>query len=128
MALGTTKQGWGGTLDAPDRRGLGRLYARLLDWQLEGGEGDGGDAAVAPSEGGGFNLGFQTEPHHVRRVWPSEPGQPLMMMHLDIEVDDLDEAVSHAVECGAELASYQPQDNVRVLIDPAGHPFCVYLD
>jgi hypothetical protein len=127
MGLRTTKQWWGVTLDAPDGLELARFYARLLDWQLFGDEGDGGDAAVAPSEDAGFNIGFQTEPHYVRPVWPSEPGKPLMMMHLDLEVDDLDEAVSHALECGAEVPSYQPQDDVRVLLDPVGHPFCVYL-
>ena len=36
--------------------------------------------------------------------------------------------MAHAVGCGAELASYQPQDDVRVLLDPAGHPFCLYVD
>jgi hypothetical protein len=51
-----------------------------------------------------------------------------MMMHLDFEVSDLEAAVGHAVELGAELAEYQPQDNVRVLLDPAGHPFCLYTD
>jgi hypothetical protein len=51
-----------------------------------------------------------------------------MSMHLDLQVDDLDEAVAHAVEAGAELASFQPQEKVRVMLDPAGHPFCLYLD
>ena len=50
-----------------------------------------------------------------------------MSVHLDLEVDDLDAAVAHAVDAGAELASYQPQENVRVLLDPAGHPFCLYV-
>lgn len=50
-----------------------------------------------------------------------------MMMHLDLEVDDLDQAVAHAVDVGAELASFQPQADVRVMLDPAGHPFCLYL-
>jgi catechol 2,3-dioxygenase-like lactoylglutathione lyase family enzyme len=30
-------------------------------------------------------------------------------------------------EGGPTLAEYQPQDDVRVLLDPAGHPFCLYL-
>jgi hypothetical protein len=30
--------------------------------------------------------------------------------------------------CGATLADYQPQDDVRVHLDPDGHPFCLYLD
>jgi hypothetical protein len=51
-----------------------------------------------------------------------------MMMHLDFEVSDLETAVAHAVELGAQEAEYQPQDNVRVLLDPAGHPFCLYVD
>jgi hypothetical protein len=50
-----------------------------------------------------------------------------MMVHLDILVDDLDEAGSYATSVGAELASYQPQDDVRVYLDPAGHPFCFFL-
>ena len=49
-----------------------------------------------------------------------------MMMHLDIQVDDLDEAVAFALEGGAELAAFQPQETVRVMLDPAGHPFCLY--
>lgn len=51
-----------------------------------------------------------------------------MMLHLDLEVDDLDRAVAHAVSVGAELAGFQPQLDVRVMIDPAGHPFCLYVD
>jgi len=36
--------------------------------------------------------------------------------------------VGHAIGAGATLAGFQPQDTVRVMIDPAGHPFCLYLD
>lgn len=49
-----------------------------------------------------------------------------MMMHLDFEVTDLAAATAHALELGAEQAEFQPQENVRVLLDPAGHPFCLY--
>jgi hypothetical protein len=51
-----------------------------------------------------------------------------MMMHLDFEVSDLETAVEHALELGAREAAYQPQDKVRVLLDPVGHPFCLYRD
>jgi hypothetical protein len=51
-----------------------------------------------------------------------------MSVHLDLEVDDLEQAVAYAVEVGAEEAAYQPQDRVRVMLDPAGHPFCLYTD
>jgi len=48
-------------------------------------------------------------------------------MHLDLEVSDLEAAVTHAVQLGAMAAEHQPQDTVRVLLDPAGHPFCLYV-
>ena len=50
-----------------------------------------------------------------------------MAMHLDIEVDDLDAAGAAAKAAGATLAEFQPQDDVRVWLDPAGHPFCLFL-
>ncbi|MBW3606488.1 MAG: hypothetical protein KY460_16585 [Actinobacteria bacterium] len=85
-------------------------------------------AAVAPSEDAGYNLAFQTEQHYVRPVWPTEDDRPQMSMHRLLEVDDLEEAVAHAVDVGAEVADHQPQDAVRVMLDPAGHPFCLYVD
>jgi hypothetical protein len=51
-----------------------------------------------------------------------------MMMHLDIEVEDLEEAGAHAVSVGAVLAEHQPQSDVRVYYDPAGHPFCLWTN
>ena len=126
MALRTSKQWWGVVLDAPDGVALAHFYARLLGWSIFS-EGDGG-AAVAPSEQAGYYLGFETNHHYVRPVWPTVPGEPQMSMHLDVEVDDLDHAVRYAVEMGADLAEYQPQQTVRVMLDPAGHPFCLYLD
>ncbi|HET6627872.1 MAG TPA: VOC family protein [Nocardioidaceae bacterium] len=126
MALRTKTQWWGVVLDAANAPELAHFYARLLDWQVFNEDEDG--AAVAPSKDAGYYLACQTEEHYVRPVWPAVEGEPLMMMHLDIAVDDLDESVAHAVEAGAELASYQPQADVRVMLDPAGHPFCLYLD
>jgi len=49
-----------------------------------------------------------------------------MMAHLDFEVTDLRAETARAVNLGATLAAHQPQENVRVLLDPAGHPFCLY--
>lgn len=125
MALRTTKHWFGVVLDAPDARALAHFYERLLGWTIF--DDKDGWATLAPTKEAGYNLAFATEPNYERPVWPSEPGRPLMMMHLDLEVDDLDEAVAHAVGAGAELAPFQPQDDVRVLLDPAGHPFCVYV-
>jgi len=83
---------------------------------------------LAPSKDAGYNLAFQTERRYVRPTWPAEEGAQQMMLHLDLQVDDLEQAVAHAVECGAKQAAYQPQDTVRVMLDPAGHPFCLYVD
>ena len=112
-------------LDTPDPRGLARFYSRLLGWPL--GSDEPAWASVRP-EGGGAGLSFQLEERHVRPVWPAQAGDPRMQMHLDIEVDDLAAAAEHALAVGAELADYQPQDDVRVFLDPAGHPFCLCLD
>jgi hypothetical protein len=75
-----------------------------------------------------LHLSFQLEEQQVRPVWPAGPGDQHMQMHLDIEVDDLDAACAEAVAAGATLAEFQPQDDVRVLIDPAGHPFCLWVE
>ncbi len=40
----------------------------------------------------------------------------------------LEAGCAHARECGATLADYQPQEDVRVQLDPDGHPFCLYLE
>ena len=118
---------WGVVLGAPDAAALADFYARLLGWQVYADADDAGFVSVAPDETTGYNLACQTEPDHVRPVWPAGPGDQQMQLHLDLQVDDLEQAVAHAVECGAELAEFQPQERVRVLLDPAGHPFCLYL-
>lgn len=59
-------------------------------------------------------------------MWPAATGRQQKMVHLDFEVSALQEATAHAMRLGAELPDHQPQDNVRVLLDPAGHPFCLY--
>jgi hypothetical protein len=62
-------------------------------------------------------------------MWsPTEDGKQQMMLHLDIEVPDLDTAIEAAVAAGAWIASHQPQETVKVMLDPAGHPFCLYVD
>ena len=113
----------GVVLDAPDARELAAFYRRLLGWAVEKDE-PGWVKLKAP--GGGPGLSFQTETAYARPTWPAGPGDQQMMVHLDIRVDDLDAAGTHAVAAGATLAEYQPQDDVRVYLDPAGHPFCLF--
>ena len=113
----------GVVLDSPDAQELSAFYRRLLGWEARDDE---SDWVVLQSPDGGTNLSFQSEPAYVRPVWPSGSEQQ-MMLHLDIKVDDLDTAVAWATEAGATLADFQPQDHVRVCLDPAGHPFCLFL-
>ena len=115
----------GTNIDAPDANALAGFYRRLLGWTT-GTEEPGWVILRAPD--GGATLNFQTEEQYARPVWPARPGDQQMMMHLEIKVDDLEAAVTHAVAQGATLADFQPQQDVRVCLDPAGHPFCLYVE
>jgi catechol 2,3-dioxygenase-like lactoylglutathione lyase family enzyme len=112
-------------LDSPDPHALGAFYAALLGWEIARAEEN--DVYLRPPDGG-RGLSFQREGAYRRPTWPAGPGDQQMMMHLEVAVDDLPAAVSHAVSLGATVADFQPQDGVRVCLDPAGHPFCLYLD
>ncbi|MEV7681169.1 VOC family protein [Streptomyces sp. NPDC088341] len=114
----------GAVLDAPSAGELAAFYRRLLGWTVAADEPDW--VKLVPP-GGGTGLAFQTEPGYTPPVWPPESGRQQMMIHLDIEVDDLERAVAYAVELGATLHGFQPQDDVRVCLDPAGHPFCLWI-
>ncbi|MGH3780313.1 MAG: VOC family protein [Pseudonocardiaceae bacterium] len=111
-------------LGAPDARLLGGFYRLLLGWDVVTDE---PDWVMLRPPGGGTGRYFQTEEWHVPPAWPAGPGEQQMMMHLDLRVDDLEAACRHAEMCSATLAARQPQDDVRVYRDPAGHPFWLFL-
>jgi catechol 2,3-dioxygenase-like lactoylglutathione lyase family enzyme len=122
----------GPVLDAPDAVGLARFYERLLGWTMVAVEGprpgyppeDGWAKLRSPAAD--QKIEFQWERHYVAPTWPAAAGEQQMMMHLDIEVDNLEAGVAWALEAGAVLAEHQPQEGVRVMLDPAGHPFCLF--
>ena len=122
------------TIGAPAPRELAAFYARMLGWPIAveeparpGYPPEDGWAQMRPPAGQvGPRLNFEYEAEYTRPVWPSEPGRQHTTIHLDIAVEDLGAAVTWAIEAGATLAEYQPQKHVRVMIDPAGHPFCLY--
>ncbi len=114
---------WGVYVDAPDVAVLTRFYSELRGWPVWRQDAEG--AALDLGEGVAY-LAIQHNPDYVRPVWPAAPGSQQMMLHLDFQVEDLDAAVEHALSLGAELPDHQPQTDVRVLLDPAGHPFCLY--
>lgn len=123
------------TIGAPDPRELAGFYARLLGWTVTASDParpgyppEDGWAQLRPPPGEeGPTLNFEYEAQYTRPVWPSVAGEQHITEHLDIAVTDLDASAAWALDQGARLASYQPQDDVRVLLDPAGHPFCLYI-
>jgi predicted enzyme related to lactoylglutathione lyase len=115
---------WGAAIEAPDPAALAAFYSELLGWSV-GHEEPGTSILVAPQS---TYIVFQQATDYRRPVWPPESGEQRPMMHFDFQVADLDAAVDEAVRLGATVADHQPQEHVRVLLDPAGHPFCLCLD
>jgi predicted enzyme related to lactoylglutathione lyase len=116
---------WGNAIEAPNPRDLANFYSQLLDWPIVHEEP--GTVVLSASQGLTFIV-FHEASDYQRPVWPPHPGEQRPMMHFDFQVGDLDSAVAEAVSLGATVAQHQPQQNVRVLFDPAGHPFCLCLD
>lgn len=114
----------GVVLDSPRPVRLAQFYAALLRGRAV--EHDDTWVTLEPLDGGIAHLSFQLEPAYARPVWPASPGRQQMSMHLDLLVDDLAQATARAVSLGGELAAYQPQVDVRVILDPDGHPFCLF--
>jgi hypothetical protein len=117
------KDWWGVVLDTDNVEVLARFYSQLRGWAIW--KMDSEDAALDLGEGVGY-LSVQLNPDYVRPAWPGRPGAQQMMLHLDFQVTDLEAETARAISIGATLCDYQPQQDVRVLLDPAGHPFCLY--
>ena len=110
-------------LGTPDPHGLAVFYRDLLGLEIRTDE---PDWVTVRTPDGLSGLSFQLEEDYEPPVWPQEPGRQQMMMHLDIEAEDVDAAVAFAIGLGAREAPVQPQRDVRVMLDPAGHPFCLF--
>jgi predicted enzyme related to lactoylglutathione lyase len=115
----------GVVLDAPDPRELAKFYQQLLGWEIVQAD-DNWVSLRGPA--GSSKLSIQREPNHRTPLWPSTTDQQQMQLHLDFEVPDLEAAQQAAIEAGATLMDWQPQkEGVRILADPVGHIFCVFL-
>jgi catechol 2,3-dioxygenase-like lactoylglutathione lyase family enzyme len=124
------------TIGAADPRNLAAFYARLLGWSVTASDParpgmppeDGWAQIRPPVDQSGPTLNFEYEAKFSRPVWPAADSSQNATQHLDIAVADLDEAVRWALDAGASLADFQPQEDVRVMLDPDGHPFCLFED
>lgn len=106
----------GVSLDCADPDVLADFYLELL----------GGEIAWRTEHSAGVRVpGLLLVPQRVDDYRPPAwPGASIV--HLDLTAgDDLVGPEQRALRLGATLAEFQPDDRWRVLLDPAGHPFCI---
>ena len=108
-------------LDCPDPEALARFYGAMLDWEVV----PGGEDWWSIRAEYGDSIGFQEVADHHPPQWPGQ--EHPQQMHLDVVVDELDAAEAAVVELGARRHDHQPGTTFRVMVDPAGHPFCLCL-
>jgi hypothetical protein len=104
------------SLDCADPSELAGFYQRLL----------GGEILWAHADSVGVRaaqvvLVAQRVTPYIRPEWPGSS-----VVHLDLDAaPNLEAATASAVQLGAKLAQSQPDPRWNVLLDPAGHPFCI---
>lgn len=108
------------TLDCADVRAEATFWAGLTGWEVAHLQ---DEYAMLTPPGPGPALGFGLVEGHRPPSWPDEGGAK--QFHLDLACDDVEATERRALELGATLADPQPGETWRVLIDPAGHPFCL---
>lgn len=114
------------TLDCPDPNELAKFYTELLAWVVEFADEDYVCIAAPGAKQGAYpGITFQRNPDYVPPVWPTKPQAQQQMAHFDFAVNDLEKSVEYAVQCGARVAEEQFSQEWTVMLDPAGHPFCL---
>jgi catechol 2,3-dioxygenase-like lactoylglutathione lyase family enzyme len=126
-------------LDCPDAQAMARFYGGLLGWEPTAVE---PDWVLMRHPQDGTGLSFQQTDQYERPAWPEQPGRQQKMLHLEVQVtpssgedgysyadgqNALEAAVGLAVSVGGSLAGPQARDDLRVVLDPAGHPLCLFL-
>jgi len=107
-------------IDCPDPRALAKFYCQVLGMRVNE---DIDGWVVIGSEPGLRELAFQRATEWVPPRWP-DPAHP-QQLHLDIRVDDADQAEQELRALGATRGSGKPETGFRVFIAPVGHPFCI---
>ncbi|HEX2850228.1 MAG TPA: VOC family protein [Acidimicrobiales bacterium] len=125
----TTMRWVGLAIDCADVAPVARFYERLLGFTV--GDFDPPYWAQLWDPAGGVHLNLQGEQWYRPPTWPEQPGEQAKMLHFEVEVDDVESAVSIALEAGGTEAPWQPPDRdpnrIRIVFDPAGHPLCLFL-
>ena len=121
-------------LDCDDAHAMAGFYGALLGWEPTFTE---PDWVLMRNPDGGIGLSFQAEPSYRSPAWPEKGDLQQKMIHLDVRVtpepgqspqEALAVALDVAVAAGGRPADHQPRDDLRVVLDPAGHPLCLFLD
>lgn len=113
------------TIDALDAAALAQFYGKLLN--LEVVDYGGGYYSVGGAAG---NILIQQDDDYLPPVWPSVAGKQQIMMHLDLVVKNVDEAIDFALHLGAigceeQFGKRDGKWMWYTMLDPAGHPFCL---
>lgn len=126
---------WSGVcLDCADAEEMARFYGDVFGWEVTGRDSPdarlGGSGWICMSgPRGGPTVSFQAEDWYEPPTWPEAPGEPTKMMHFEVVVDDVDAALEVVIRAGGRVAPTQPahrnRRELRVVLDPAGHPFCL---
>lgn len=119
----------GVAIDCADAGPVARFYERLFGWELR--SFDPPLWAQLYNPAGRVHLNIQGDPFYVPPTWPERDGEQAKMMHFEVLVEDLEAAVATAIDAGGTEAPWQPPDRdqsrIRILLDPAGHPFCLFV-
>jgi predicted enzyme related to lactoylglutathione lyase len=114
------------TIDCKDPYELAKFYASLLKWEIVfSNEEYVVVGAPGTRQGTDPGITFQRNSEYKPPVWPDVPESQQQMAHLDFAVNDVGKAVQYAIRCGATIADEQFSDDWKVMLDPAGHPFCL---
>ncbi len=109
-------------LDCPDPVALAGFYGALLDWKVDA-SAEWGDVR---SPDGTQCFSFQPVADYRPPQWPGQ--EVPQQFHIDVEVENLDQAEQEVLALGATKHEHQPGQTFRVFLDPAGHPFCLCTD
>ncbi|HEX4057148.1 MAG TPA: VOC family protein [Galbitalea sp.] len=106
----------GVSLDCADPGALASFYLELLGGELVWSKDDSAGVQVP-----GLLLVAQRVDDYRPPQWPGAS-----IVHLDLSAGELlEEPEERARRLGATRAGFQPDARWRVLLDPAGHPFCI---
>ncbi|MBA8793507.1 catechol 2,3-dioxygenase-like lactoylglutathione lyase family enzyme [Friedmanniella endophytica] len=108
------------TVDCADPGASAAFWSALLGLPISYAD---ENAAMVGGADGSPAIGFGKVEGYRPPSWPGEPSDK--QFHLDLDVADIPAAEARAVALGATVPEFQPGDRWRVLLDPAGHPFCL---